>query len=289
MGWRRLDLLAGLSPDRCPRAPGAVRAACPRRHDRVGGSRSGVGVRRRHRRGSGPGRCETRHWATWPSCAASPPRQKGCCRARGADRTRCPTRDWRRSWRSGARLHSVGRLYGSRDRRLGLARPGAAPPDEPVRVEAEALLGLGLGLSGRVAGRTWRRTRASAPATRTRGRTPPAERLQMPLGWLRLVAEDVEGAQRVARRDRTRATTPGSVRIAVWAYVWLARSEYLLGAGTGRRARRNAPWHCSRRAATSGSGRWPGGRRSGSRPHEGSGGRPRSTPGSERPTPATTS
>jgi len=125
-------------------------------------------------------------------------------------------------------LHSVGRLYGSQivdwtSRALELC-----PPDEPVRVEAEALLGLGLGLSGRVSAGldTYEKFRAHYADA---GEAAPRERLQMPLGWLRLVADDVEGARSVLAETAPGQLRRGSVRIAVWAYVWLSRSEFLLG------------------------------------------------------------
>jgi len=125
-------------------------------------------------------------------------------------------------------LHSVGRLYGSQivdwtSRALELC-----PPDEPVRVEAEALLGLGLGWSGRVpAGLETYEKFSSGYADA--GEAASQERLQMPLGWLRLVADDVEGARSVLADTAPGQLRRGSVRIAVWAYVWLSRSEFLLG------------------------------------------------------------
>jgi DNA-binding CsgD family transcriptional regulator len=125
-------------------------------------------------------------------------------------------------------LHAVGRLYGSQivdwtSRALALC-----PPDEPVRVEAEALLGLGLGWSGRVSAglETYEKFLAGYADA---GEAAAVERLQMPLGWLRFVADDVEGARSVLAEAAPGQLRRGSIRIAVWAYVWLSRSEFLLG------------------------------------------------------------
>src|SRR4051794_3242056 len=126
-------------------------------------------------------------------------------------------------------LHSVGRLFGRQIVDWSSLALEVCPPDEPVRVEAEALLGLGQGLSGHVpAGLdTYERFIAHYVDPDQAARR---ERLQMPLGWLRLVADDVEGARSVLAEVAPGQLRRGSVRIAVWAYVWLSRAEFLLGA-----------------------------------------------------------
>ena len=125
-------------------------------------------------------------------------------------------------------LHSVGLLDGEETvdwarRALELAGPG-----EPVRVEAESLLGLGLGWSGRLpAGVDAYETflaQHSAPDDAAR-----RERLLMPLGWLRLVADDVEEARSLLAEAAAGQLQRGSIRIAVWAHVWWSRAEFLLG------------------------------------------------------------
>ena len=125
-------------------------------------------------------------------------------------------------------LHSVGRLYGEDIVDWSTRALDLAPRNEPVRVEAEALLGLGLGWSGQV------RAGLDAYETFLAQYADPddaarRERLQMPLGWLRLVADDVEGARSLLAEAAPGQLRRGSVRIAVWAYVWLSRSEFLLG------------------------------------------------------------
>jgi DNA-binding CsgD family transcriptional regulator len=125
-------------------------------------------------------------------------------------------------------LHSVGRLLGGpvvdwTSRALELA-----PPEEPVRVEARALLGLGLGWSGRVP-EGLAAYESSLEGFDDPGRAEALERLQMPVGWLRLVSDDVEDARSILAASAPRQLRRGAVRIAVWAYVWLSRSEFLLG------------------------------------------------------------
>jgi DNA-binding CsgD family transcriptional regulator len=125
-------------------------------------------------------------------------------------------------------LHSVGRLFGGQvvdwtSRALELA-----PPQESIRVEAGALLGLGLGWSGRVPdGLVAYET--ILDGSDDPGRAAALERMQMPLGWLRLVSDDVGEARSILAASAPSQLRRGAVRIAVWAYVWLSRSEFLLG------------------------------------------------------------
>jgi ATP/maltotriose-dependent transcriptional regulator MalT len=52
----------------------------------------------------------------------------------------------------------------------------------------------------------------------------------MAYGWLRLVTDDVVGARTVLGHSAATALRAGSVRIAVWAYVWLAHAGFAVGA-----------------------------------------------------------
>jgi tetratricopeptide (TPR) repeat protein len=126
-------------------------------------------------------------------------------------------------------LHAVGRLRGDEvvrwsTRAIELARPG-----DPVRVEAEALLGLGMGWQGQIAeGMTayeelLGRVNAAADG-------PQLERIRMAHGWLRMVGGDVAGARASLAMTAPAALRAGSVRIAVWAFSWLAYAEFVLGA-----------------------------------------------------------
>ena len=126
-------------------------------------------------------------------------------------------------------LHSVGRLRGTEivdwaGRAIELASSG-----EPVRVEAESLLGLGLGWSGRVPEGL---AAYESVLTRMMGAEESAlvASVRMPQGWLQLVVDDIQGAQATLAETAPRALRSGSIRIAVWAYVWLSRAEFLVGA-----------------------------------------------------------
>jgi DNA-binding CsgD family transcriptional regulator len=125
-------------------------------------------------------------------------------------------------------LHSVGRLFGDQVVNWTSRALELAPPRDPVRVEAEALLGLGLGWSGRVEDGLVAYETVLARSDEP-GQVASLQRVQMPLGWLRLVADDVEGARAILAEAAPGQLQRGSVRIAVWAYVWLARAEFLLG------------------------------------------------------------
>jgi ATP/maltotriose-dependent transcriptional regulator MalT len=126
-------------------------------------------------------------------------------------------------------LHGVGRLRGDEvagwaQRAITLSLPG-----DPVRLEAQALLGLGLGWQGRLqeglaAYDEVLDSLADDPTA------PPVERVQMAQGWLRLVADDAVGAHQILARTAPAALHAGSVRIAVWSYVWLAQASFALGA-----------------------------------------------------------
>ncbi len=126
-------------------------------------------------------------------------------------------------------LHAVGRLRGDEvvhwsTRAVELARPG-----DPVRVEAEALLGLGMGWEGRIdEGMTAYEALLGRVNADEHG--PQLERIRMAHGWLRLVGGDVTGARASLAMSAPAALRAGSVRIAVWSFSWLAYAEFLLGA-----------------------------------------------------------
>ena len=125
-------------------------------------------------------------------------------------------------------LHGVGRLRGDEVVEWARRALELAAPDDPVRVEAEALLGLGLSWQGRL-------QEGVAAYEAVLARLPDdcgvqAERVRMAQGWLFLVADDLVTARALLARAAPAALRAGSVRIAVWSYVWLARAEFVLGA-----------------------------------------------------------
>ena len=51
----------------------------------------------------------------------------------------------------------------------------------------------------------------------------------MAKSWLQLVVDDVDGLPQTLAEVAPEQLRSGSIRIAVWSYVWLSRAHYLLG------------------------------------------------------------
>ena len=51
----------------------------------------------------------------------------------------------------------------------------------------------------------------------------------MAKSWLEIVVDDLDRVPQTPRRARPRPAANGSIRIAVWSYVWLSRAHFLLG------------------------------------------------------------
>ena len=172
-------------------------------------------------------------------------------------------------------LHAVGRLRGDEvvhwsTRAVELARPG-----DPVRVEAEALLGLGMGWEGRIdEGMTAYEALLGRVNADEHG--PQLERIRMAHGWLRLVGGDVTGARASLAMSAPAALRAGSVRIAVWSFPGWPTPSSCWGPGTRRRPTRSARCRCSTSPAWSGSGHWPATRRRSCPPPVANGRRPTS-------------
>jgi DNA-binding CsgD family transcriptional regulator/tetratricopeptide (TPR) repeat protein len=126
-------------------------------------------------------------------------------------------------------LHSVGRLQGSEVVKWSRRAIDMSSREDPVRVEAEALLGLGLGLQGDLADglRSYEAVLAELSDMKN---PPPDERVRMATGWLRLVDDDVVAARTILGPTAAASFGAGTVRIAVWSYVWLAHTDFALGA-----------------------------------------------------------
>jgi DNA-binding NarL/FixJ family response regulator len=126
-------------------------------------------------------------------------------------------------------LHGVGRLRGDDVVRWSRRAMELAVADDPVRVEAEALLGLGLGWQGNVPeGLAAYESILARLSSQEDG--PPEDRVRMAYGWLRLVTDDVVGARTMLAQTAVAALRAGSVRIAVWALVWSAHAGFAVGA-----------------------------------------------------------
>ena len=124
-------------------------------------------------------------------------------------------------------LHSVGRLRGAEIVEWSRRSMALVPEDDAVRLEAEAILGLGLGLMGRVPDGIAAYEDVLAPLTGDEGST--AGRVWMAKSWLQLVVDDLGGIPQTLAEVARDQLGGGSVRIAVWAHVWRSRALFLLG------------------------------------------------------------
>ena len=66
-----------------------------------------------------------------------------------------------------------------------------------------------------------------APMTGDEGST--AGRVWMAKSWLQIVVDDLDGVPSTLAEVAPAQLRNGSIRIAVWSYVWLSRAHYLLG------------------------------------------------------------
>jgi DNA-binding CsgD family transcriptional regulator len=125
-------------------------------------------------------------------------------------------------------LHAVGRLRGREvvewaHRAIELAAPG-----EPVRAEAQAVLGLGLAWQGHLAeGLTVHEDALAEISAPDESALPP--RIKMARGWLRLADDDLIGARTELMETAPAALSRGSIRIALWTYSWLALADFMIG------------------------------------------------------------
>lgn len=125
-------------------------------------------------------------------------------------------------------LHAVGRLRAAdvvtwARRAIDLAGPG-----EPVRAEAQAVLGLGLAWQGRLAdGLAVHENALAEIEAPDESALPP--RIRMAHGWLLLAHGDVLRARAELMETAPAALGRGTVRISLWAYAWLAVTDYTTG------------------------------------------------------------
>lgn len=124
-------------------------------------------------------------------------------------------------------LHSVGRLRGAEIVTWSRRAMALLPEDAAIRLEAEALLGLGLGLMGNVPDGL--AAYASVLSSMPGDVGSIAGRVSMASSWLKLVVDDVDEVPRALAQVAPEQLRGGSIRIAVWSYVWLSRAHFLLG------------------------------------------------------------
>jgi DNA-binding CsgD family transcriptional regulator len=125
-------------------------------------------------------------------------------------------------------LHAVGRLDGADVVTWTRRATDLAAPGEPVRAEAQAVLGLGLAWQGRLAEGLSVHERALAEIDRAdESALPP--RITMAQGWLRLADGQPAEARAELMETAPAALGRGTVRISLWAYVWLTMADYAIG------------------------------------------------------------
>jgi DNA-binding CsgD family transcriptional regulator len=125
-------------------------------------------------------------------------------------------------------LHAVGRLNGADVVEWAGRAIELAPPGEPVRAEAQAVLGLGLAWQGRLAAGLAIHDDALAEIE-SQDESALTPRITMAHGWLKLADGDVIGARAELMETAPAALGRGTVRISLWAYTWLAITDYAIG------------------------------------------------------------
>ncbi|MFF0818045.1 LuxR C-terminal-related transcriptional regulator [Rhodococcus sp. NPDC003318] len=122
-------------------------------------------------------------------------------------------------------LHSLAGLRGQdilgwADRAISLVDAST-----PAAVEASAIRGLGLAMTGDV-----ERARAFyADLSGHTGLGAQSQRVRMARGWLSLALDDVESARTELESAEPTLFRGGSLRISLWAQAWLARTQFALG------------------------------------------------------------
>ena len=113
-------------------------------------------------------------------------------------------------------LHAVGRLRAGEVVEWAWRAVELAGPDDPARVEAQALLGFGLAWQGQPA---------------VPGRRPsPQDVLITRAGGMLAVEVDDPDARRALAGTAHESLRAGSVWFAVWSYLWSAWAEFASGA-----------------------------------------------------------
>jgi DNA-binding CsgD family transcriptional regulator len=116
-------------------------------------------------------------------------------------------------------LHALGRLRGGEVAEWARRAVELTAPGDPVREESEGLCALGEGMLGRLP------EGAACPAAAAR-----TVRCSGADGWLSLVVDDPAGALGALAEVGHGSCRQGSVRIAVWSFVWLSRAGFASGA-----------------------------------------------------------
>lgn len=128
-------------------------------------------------------------------------------------------------------VHAVARLRAQEMTDWARRAIELAPLDDPARVDASAILGVGLAWLGRT-------SEGLAVHESARDRSPEGRHatssgglaLTMANGWLRLATDELSAARAQLSDAASSAFRAGSVRVAVYAFSWLARTNFCRGA-----------------------------------------------------------
>lgn len=99
------------------------------------------------------------------------------------------------------------------------------PATAPAAVEAAAIRGLGLGMTGRID--EARNAYSQLPGSARLG--AQSQRIRMAEGWLALALGDPDQARTALESAEPTTFRGGSLRISLWAQAWLARTQFDLG------------------------------------------------------------
>ncbi|WP_425839582.1 AAA family ATPase [Streptomyces fractus] len=123
-------------------------------------------------------------------------------------------------------LHALARWDGEELVTWARRAVGLAQAHDPSGIESEAVLGLGLAMTGRhdEAAAAYEEAAAGHPA----GAQP--QRFQLGLGWVDFATDAPESARRRLEAAVPTGYRMGSTRISLWAQGWLARTQFALGA-----------------------------------------------------------
>ncbi|WP_211352334.1 LuxR C-terminal-related transcriptional regulator [Nocardioides albertanoniae] len=124
-------------------------------------------------------------------------------------------------------LHSLAQCRGTElvtwaDRAISLAGR-----DTAAGVEAAAIRGLGLAMSGRFEDAH----DAYVLAAREVGHSAQTQRVTMGRGWLGVLADEPDESRSLLEGVTDPRVLGGSTRISLWALAWLARVQFLMGEG----------------------------------------------------------
>ncbi|MBV9922577.1 MAG: AAA family ATPase [Pseudonocardia sp.] len=125
-------------------------------------------------------------------------------------------------------MHAGGRLHGQEMIEWGRQALTLGTEHGPVRADAGAILGIGLGWMGQ-ADEGWTVHASALAELPDADGTSGGLAASMANGWLRLATDDIEGARRLLEEAAPAALRRGSYRVAVYAFSWLARARYYCG------------------------------------------------------------